>query len=89
MGVRAARIIDLRSDVARRAVGIDLADATAPWQETVARGGTPSSWGVRDRIIDFGADGLVDPSRKRPGVWHLVLFRWNRPDAPTARLIEE
>lgn len=46
----------------------------------------PSSWRVRAQLEAVGASGLVDPSRKRPGLWHLVLFRWNEPGAPTVTL---
>ncbi|WP_368074223.1 hypothetical protein [Curtobacterium sp. SGAir0471] len=46
----------------------------------------PTSWLVRDRLVALGADGLIDPSRKRPGLWHLVLFRWNTADVPHGNL---
>jgi RES domain-containing protein len=72
---------------ALQAVGIDLEDALAPWQAIVEAGGTPRSWTVRDRLIEVGANGLIDPSRKSPGLWHLVLFRWNVAGAPSARLL--
>ncbi len=75
--VHAARIFDLRNAAALTAAGIDLADAVAPWQEIVAAGGTPSSWRVRQQLETLGAAGLIDPSRKAPGLWHLVLFSWN------------
>lgn len=84
--VEASGIVDLRDAEALQAAGVDLADAVAPWAETAAAGGTPSSWTVRDRLLRLGANGLIDPSRKRPGLWHLVLFRWNEPGAPTVRL---
>jgi len=80
--VVASRIIDLRDPPTRAAAGVDLADATAPWQQVVAEGRVPTSWLVRDRLTELGADGLIDPSRKHPGLWHLVLFRWNEDDAP-------
>jgi RES domain-containing protein len=86
--VQAARVVDLRDSSALEAVGVDLADALAPWQDIAAAGGTPTSWAVRDRLLDVGANGVIDPSRKRPGLWHLVLFRWNEADAPTVRLSE-
>lgn len=76
--VHAARIFDLRNAAALSAAGIDLADAVAPWQESVASGGAPSSWHVRQRLESLGAAGLIDPSRKAPGLWHLVLFSWNK-----------
>lgn len=86
IGVEASGIVDLRDANALEAAGIDLADAVAPWQDIAAAGGTPSSWTVRDRLLDAGANGLIDPSRKSPGLWHLVLFRWNEADAPIVRL---
>ncbi|WP_282827001.1 RES family NAD+ phosphorylase [Gulosibacter sediminis] len=84
--VEAAGIVDLRDADALEAAGIDLADAVAPWQDVVASGGTPPSWAVRDHLLELGTNGLIDPSRKRPGLWHLVLFRWNEAGAPTVRL---
>lgn len=83
--VVADRIVDLRAHEALRSIGIDPADAAADWQEIVAAGGSPPSWRVRDTLEQRGASGLIDPSRTRPGLWHLVLFRWNRADAPTVR----
>lgn len=84
--VEASGIVDLRDANTLEAAGIELADAVAPWQDIAAAGGTPSSWAVRDRLLEVGANGLIDPSRKSPGLWHLVLFRWNQADAPTVRL---
>lgn len=84
--VEASGIVDLRNATALEAVGIDIADAVAPWQDIVATGGTPRSWKVRDRLREAGANGLIDPSRKRPELWHLVLFRWNQAGAPIVRL---
>ncbi|WIB00378.1 MULTISPECIES: RES family NAD+ phosphorylase [unclassified Curtobacterium] len=88
LDVEAAGIVDLRDPNALERIGIDLADAMAPWQHLADAGGTPASWSVRDRLIEVGATGLIDPSRKRPDLWHLVLFRWNEPNAPTVRLRE-
>ncbi|WP_197022292.1 RES family NAD+ phosphorylase [Candidatus Blastococcus massiliensis] len=85
--VRADRIVDLRAHEALRSIGIDPAQAAAEWQETVAAGGTPSSWRVREELERRGAHGLIDPSRRRPDLWHLVLFRWNRLGAPSVREI--
>jgi RES domain-containing protein len=85
--VEATGILDLRNLSAVAKIGIDLADAVAPWQDIAASGGTPRSWAVRDRLIEAGANGLIDPSRKRPGLWHLVLFRWNEANGPKVRVI--
>lgn len=79
--VHAEGIVDLRDPDALLAAGVDLQDAVAPWQDVVAGGGVPRSWEVRRLLQDLGAQGLVDPSRKQPGLWHLVLFRWNTEGA--------
>lgn len=89
INVEASGIIDFRDPVALHRAGVDLNDAIAPWQETVASGRTPASWRVRDRLVAAGANGLIDPSRKRPGLWHLVLFRWNEGDAPTVSIVHD
>ena len=81
----AYRIADLRDRTAMTALGIDPEAAAAPWQDDVAAGRTPPSWSVRDALVDRGALGLIDPSRKRPGLWHLTLFSWNSPDAASVR----
>lgn len=82
----ATGIVDLRDSSVLAKIGIDIADAVAPWQAGAASGDTPRSWTVRDRIINAGANGLIDPSRRRPGLWHLVLFRWNEGGAPRVRV---
>ncbi|MGZ0710419.1 RES family NAD+ phosphorylase (plasmid) [Coraliomargarita sp. W4R53] len=87
--VDASAIVDLREPAVLDELGIEMADAIAPWQEVSASGGEPMSWGVRDRLVAAGAHGLIDPSRKRPGLWHLVLFQWNVAGAPIARLLGE
>lgn len=90
--VQATRIVDLRDAATTAHLGIDLSGAMAPWQEIVAQGGSPPSWQVRDLVVRAGADGLIDPSRTSPGLWHLVLFHWNQADshgtdAPHVRLL--
>ncbi|MGA0615877.1 RES family NAD+ phosphorylase [Paracoccus sp. KR1-242] len=87
VSVSAHRILDLRDERARFLAGVTLQDATAPWQELVAEGKRPPSWNVRDRLVRLGAKGLVDPSRKAPGLWHLVLFEWNTEGAAQVRQI--
>lgn len=82
LAVDAERIVDLRDAESLRASGVTLADAMAPWQALVDAGETPRSWLVRDRLQELGATGLIDPSRKKPGLWHLALFGWNHPGLP-------
>lgn len=87
--VRAKNIFDLRNPLARDSAGINLEDAVAPWQELVKNGQEPRSWKVRDQLEALGAQGLMDPSRKSRGLWHLVLFIWNRDHAPVVELADE
>jgi len=82
VNVIAHHIFDLR-DAHRRAIaGISLNDAIADWQGLVTKGQRPSSWDVRNRLVSLGAKGMIDPSRKSPALWHLVLFDWNTEGAP-------
>jgi len=87
MAVEAHSIFDLRDDRACEQIGIRRGDALAPWQELVANGGVPTSWGIRECLERAGANGLIDPSRAASGLWHLVLFRWNIPGAPIVEII--
>ena len=87
--VQAERIVDLRAREALRAFGIDPTDAAADWQDVVAAGGSPPSWQVREALEQLGAHGLIDPSRKRPGLWHLTLFAWNSANTPSVREIPD
>lgn len=84
----ADKILDLRNADAVLAAGIDLNDAIAPWQEIVNEGGIPYSWNVRNRLESLGVNGLIDPSRKAPGLWHLVLFSWNNNSQSHVNIIE-
>lgn len=88
--VEAERIVDLRDADTLARVGVDLADAVAPWQDTAAHGGTPPSWGVRETLDAAGAAGIIDPSRTKPGLWHLVLFDWNSGEgSPVVSVVED
>ncbi len=80
--VEADRIFDLRNHRQCAAASIEPTDAQAPWQEAATQGGEPPSWRVANRLRDLGANGLIDPSRKAPVLWHLVLFNWNADGAP-------
>ncbi|PCJ90345.1 MAG: hypothetical protein COA52_10365 [Hyphomicrobiales bacterium] len=82
LGVVASHIFDLRDTKACRLAGINVDDVSSPWQEAVGRGETPPSWHVANQLRKMGAHGLIDPSRKAPGLWHLVLFEWNVPERP-------
>lgn len=83
--VEADAIADLRDAGAMADLGIDPAEAAADWQSALAAGEIPPSWRVRRALESAGAYGLIDPSRKRPGLWHLVLFAWNGESGPLVR----
>jgi len=85
--VSAPGIADLRDRAAMAALGVDVDAAAAPWQPDVEAGRTPPSWRVRSALVELGAVGLIDPSRKRPGAWHLTLFAWNEAGAPTVHAL--
>ena len=85
--VTATGILDLRDKHSCKQYGIDPEDAFGDWQAELAADRQPASWDVRHRAEALGAQGLIDPSRKRPGLWHLTLFRWNEPAAPTVELL--
>ena len=62
--------------------------AREPWQSALSRGEAPSSWAAADAIRAMPEiSGLIDPSRRRPGLWHVTLFRWNEQSAPTVQQI--
>ncbi|WP_414148476.1 RES family NAD+ phosphorylase [Erwinia sp. BNK-24-b] len=88
VSVIADKIFDLRNLAGLQAANIDINDALAPWQETVSQGSIPESWRVRNRLESYGINGLIDPSRKAPGLWHLVLFSWNQESKPSVSLYE-
>ena len=56
--------------------------ARQPWRKLLREGGIPASWQAADKLREDGHIGLIDPSRRRPGLWHITLFRWNEPHAP-------
>ncbi|MCF8468659.1 MAG: RES family NAD+ phosphorylase [Sneathiella sp.] len=61
--------------------------ARQSWRNAMARGENPISWRASDHIRKNGHAGLIDPSRRRPGLWHITLFHWNTPGAPEVKLI--
>lgn len=87
--VHASSILDLRDAARCRALGIEPDEAFGDWQAALAAEKVPDSWLVRDKAEALGANGLIDPSRKNPGLWHLTLFRWNEPGAATVEAISK
>ncbi|MEP3244548.1 MAG: RES family NAD+ phosphorylase [Sneathiella sp.] len=81
--VTACELFDLRHPEAE---GI-YARASKSWRPVLAAGEEPASWGAADDIRQQGHAGLIDPSRRRPGLWHITLLRWNEVGAPEVRLL--
>lgn len=78
-----AHVIDLRQPVVRVELSITLADLHVFWADLNSLGETPITWLIGDQIRNTGASGILTPSRSRPDLTHLTLFRWNTNDAPT------
>ncbi|RYG90687.1 RES domain-containing protein [Loktanella sp. IMCC34160] len=87
--VTATVVTDLRTEAVREALGIALADIHVFWAKIASAGQRPATWSISDRLRDAGFDGILTPSRSRPDLTHLSLFRWNglglpkvEPDGP-------
>ncbi|MDA5093648.1 RES family NAD+ phosphorylase [Aliiroseovarius sp. KMU-50] len=80
--VEADRIVDLRLPEIRNALGISLDDLHVFWATLHSEGIHPSTWRISDALRDEGADGVLTPSRSRPDLTHLTLFRWNGVSEP-------
>jgi len=78
-----ARILDLRDPAQCARFGIDPTNANNLWQNERAKGLPASPWVISDAARRAGADGLLSPSRSRPQLTHLTLFRWNARNAPS------
>ncbi|WP_461405302.1 RES family NAD+ phosphorylase [Falsiruegeria mediterranea] len=83
--VENATVADLRSHQARELWSVSLDDIHAFWAELHAKGEVSPTWHLGDRLRAQGLDGLLTPSRSRPDLTHLSLFRWNAADGPKIR----
>lgn len=86
--VAADGLVDLRDVAACAAMGIDPARAKEDWIAALEGGEEPPSWIVSDRARAIGGTGLIDGSRRAPGEWHLVSFRWNEAGAAAVKVID-
>ncbi len=81
--VTGARVLDFRAPETEVALGLKWRETAVPWAEQRRAGLPATSWRASDRAREFGADGMIYPSRTLPSKWwHLVLFRWNVADGP-------
>ncbi|MBO9424387.1 RES family NAD+ phosphorylase [Labrenzia sp. R4_1] len=77
--VSACKLLDLRDEDHSELYEL----ARQPWIAPLKNGLEPASWIAADLIRPSGYHGLIDPSRRRPGLWHITLFEWNAPGAPS------
>jgi len=83
LDIDGAQVFDQRDAAACAALGIDREQSNVDWRTDLAAGREPSSWRNADAARAIGADGIIDRSRHIPGGWHVTLFRWNVPGAPS------
>ncbi len=79
--ISAARLIDLRDPDVCTSLNITTETAGIPWQPQREAGHRATSWQASDAVRTTDADGLIYPARSDPNRWHIVLHRWNIPDA--------
>lgn len=79
--VERCTLVDLRHPDAAEIYAL----ARQSWQDVLARGNDPKSWEAADKIRKAGHVGLIDPSRQKPGLWHITLLRWNEDGSPAIR----
>ncbi|MGR3292128.1 MAG: RES family NAD+ phosphorylase [Paracoccaceae bacterium] len=85
--VKAARVVDLRSNAATSYFKIDVTHRAADWQSIRAQGLPSPTWSISDRVRELDFDGMLYASRTDPTITHLTIFRWNEPG--TAQLEED
>nr|WP_321442932.1 RES family NAD+ phosphorylase [uncultured Cohaesibacter sp.] len=76
-------VLDLR---APEAAGLAQL-ASQRWDDYVAKGKASPSWEVAEWARDNGCVGVIDPSRQKPGLWHLALFFWNNQIGPQVEMV--
>lgn len=84
-----AHLFDQHDEAACMARGIDCEASNAAWRQALTDGDEPPSWQASDAARAVGADGIIDRSRGIAGGWHVALFRWNTPGAPSVAVAGE
>lgn len=88
LDVSAAHIVDLCAPSVRDALGMSLERIHVFWADLHAQGQFPPTWEISDQLRTAGAEGMLTPSRSRPELTHLTLFRWNENHAPAVRVAQ-
>lgn len=85
-------IVDLTDAAMRAAHGVEVSDLACAWEDIAARGGTPPSWTVAERLRAAGMAGAIVPSFA-PGVaadaTNVVLWRWSEAPPHRIRVIDD
>ncbi len=81
LAIENAKMADLRDPDTCATLGIDPVWPSVPWADQRTAGKPATSWKASDIVRDSGADGMIYASRRAPERWHIVLFRWNQPNA--------
>ena len=85
-------IVDLTDAAAVAAVGIDVGDLACAWEDEVARGRSPPTWRLADRLIAAGTAGIIAPSFA-PGAtpWdrNLVFWHWDAGPPHEVRVVDD
>ena len=81
--IEPCQLVDLRHENAKELRALTSQD----WRAEIEAGHEPMSWKVSDELRAGNEIGLIDPSRKKPKIWHITLFRWNEAGAPKVRMI--
>ena len=82
-------IADLRTDVGRDALGVEINDLACPWLTYQRTGKEAPSWLVTDKLKGEGYAGMLVPSfafGARADDFNLILWRWG-PDLPTKVMV--
>lgn len=76
-----AQVADLRVPETRAAFNTSLEHIHAFWADLRAKGLQSPTWLTSNTARAAGLDGILTPSRSRPDLTHLTLFRWNTEGA--------
>jgi RES domain-containing protein len=58
------------------------------WRADVDKGHIPTTYRLRERLLEQGFDGMIYPSVMSRGGSCVALWRWNEPGAPSLRAID-
>lgn len=83
--ITGGRLLHFEDAAVRSEYGLDLLHVAARWQKERDKGLEASTWKAADVARHADADGIFYPSRNRPNLTHLTLFRWNVSGAPQLR----